>query len=546
MELESKAPVWLDLMRAILYGRVSTDEQADKGYSLPTQLEACRKYAAENGFSVVAEFADDFTGAVPIEARPEGRKAYTMLRNGEADVLIAYRIDRVVRPPEDGDEWDMPILIRGLAKLGKELHTCNRGKLQTDFASLLIAMLDARKAGEERRDIIERSTRGRNRKAREGLVVGSGRPPYGYTYTDGKLLVIEEEAAIVRMIYRWYTVGDDSDPENMEPLVDNAITIKLSRMGIPTPHQKYASTIRRRKPGMWQPSTVRSILVNETYAGVWHYRKSAGRHGFASLRPVSEQIPVNVTRIVSREVWQAAQEQREHNKKMSKRNAKRDYLLRRMVTCGECGYPVSGTINVRGLMYYRCNLRTKRLTSLGEAACSQRFVRIELLDSIVWGHVMTVMNDGAVFEEGLRSAQDAEQSTLQPKRERLELVGELIERCAAEARGLAATLASTKAGGIMSAALQERVAYIEDQHSALQRERAELEQALMTQALTDDDIARAMRLRAEIVAGMENPTPADKRRVLEFLRVAVVVSDGKARVSCRLPVAEGVFDLKAS
>jgi hypothetical protein len=50
-----------------------------------------------------------------------------MLRSGAADVLIAYRIDRIVRPPEDGDEWDMPILIRGLAKLGKEIHTLDRG-----------------------------------------------------------------------------------------------------------------------------------------------------------------------------------------------------------------------------------------------------------------------------------------------------------------------------------------------------------------------------------------------------------------------------------
>jgi DNA invertase Pin-like site-specific DNA recombinase len=105
-------------MKATLYARVSTDEQAGN-YSLPTQLEACQRYAKKHGFEVVGEFADDYTGTVPIEARPEGGKAYAMLAEGEADALIAYRIDRIVRPPEEGDEWDMPILDTRPGKAGQ-------------------------------------------------------------------------------------------------------------------------------------------------------------------------------------------------------------------------------------------------------------------------------------------------------------------------------------------------------------------------------------------------------------------------------------------
>ena len=89
--------------RAVIYARVSSDEQANKGYSLPTQIEAGEKYARDCDFEIVGRFQDDFTGTSPIETRPEGRKAYAMLRNGQADVLIAYRIDRIVRPPEEGD-----------------------------------------------------------------------------------------------------------------------------------------------------------------------------------------------------------------------------------------------------------------------------------------------------------------------------------------------------------------------------------------------------------------------------------------------------------
>ncbi len=94
------------------------------------------------------------SGRLPLEARPEGRKAFTVLKSSEADCLIAFSVDRIARPPEDGDEWDTPLLIRGLAKLGKEIHTVNRGQLRTDIGGLLLALFDARSAGDERRKII--------------------------------------------------------------------------------------------------------------------------------------------------------------------------------------------------------------------------------------------------------------------------------------------------------------------------------------------------------------------------------------------------------
>ena len=77
--------------RAVIYCRVSTDEQARSGTSLDTQRDACLKYAESHGLKIVGTFRDDYTGAVPIEQRPEGRKAYAMLTSAEADLLIVYQ-----------------------------------------------------------------------------------------------------------------------------------------------------------------------------------------------------------------------------------------------------------------------------------------------------------------------------------------------------------------------------------------------------------------------------------------------------------------------
>ena len=138
----------------------------------------------------------------------------------------------------------MPILIRGLAKLGKEIHTVRRGKLSTGFADLLIAMLDARKAGEERRDIRERSMRGKRAKVKSGKVIGM-RVPYGYRHirdVHGKVVTFEideKTARIVRLIFQWYVVGD----EHGIRLSDRAITLRLSEMKTPR-SQRVATEVR--------------------------------------------------------------------------------------------------------------------------------------------------------------------------------------------------------------------------------------------------------------------------------------------------------------
>src|SRR5689334_594675 len=80
--------------RAIIYVRVSTDEQADNN-SLTTQIAACEQYAAQHGYSVVATFQDVMSGA-KLD-RPGLSKVRELLRMRTIDVLIVYSSDRLTR-----------------------------------------------------------------------------------------------------------------------------------------------------------------------------------------------------------------------------------------------------------------------------------------------------------------------------------------------------------------------------------------------------------------------------------------------------------------
>ena len=167
--------------RIIIYLRVSSDEQT-KNNSMEVQYDDCLAYVKRNGFEAVEVLREDYTGTVPIEQRPEGSKAYAMLKRGAADGVLVWKMNRLVRPLEEGDEWALPPLIQGLAKLGKEIHICDRGQIGTDFAGLLIAVIDGRESGNDRRAILEKMIKGMRKKAQNGRALCQGKAPYGYRF----------------------------------------------------------------------------------------------------------------------------------------------------------------------------------------------------------------------------------------------------------------------------------------------------------------------------------------------------------------------------
>ncbi|MBN2002616.1 MAG: recombinase family protein [Anaerolineae bacterium] len=509
--------------RAILYARVSTDEQAEKGYSLPTQLEACRNYADNNGFDVLGEIQDNYSGA-KLD-RPGLDELRERLKNGDIDAVIVYSADRWTR-----NLVHSLLLREELQQVNVELHFVNRGKTENTPEGRMMDNIEGVFAEYWREKIIEASRRGKWAKARAGKVVGSGRPLYGYRYEDGELVIYEPEANAVRLMYDLYTVGDGNGP-----LAVYAIAIHMSKSGYPTPAESMGLRVpRRRAPGIWGEVIIHKILANETYCGIWRFGKHIGSNG--KKRPVEEQVEVFVPAIVSREIWEAAQERRAYNKKMAARNTKREYLLRGHIICGACGSAMVGGAGIR----YLCCRHSNRYREL-EYVCSQKSVKSALVDNIVWRYVLDILTEDAdQFENDLRAAQAAEQESLATTQERLEILDRLLTRCESDAANLVNTLSGLvtsgdlTADGVMSKVIQERAAALDKQHEALVYERTELQETLQNQHFTDADIAAAMQFRQDVVTGMKEPTFEDKRAIIEILDIRATVMNGIIRVNCYL------------
>src|SRR5215217_5762808 len=147
--------------RAVLYARVSTEEQARSGYSLALQMEALKQYAAREGYEVLEEVTDPGQSGASLE-RPGLDRVRELVAAGGVSVVLAQDRDRLAREPAY-----LYLLREEFAEHGTALQALNDRGDDSPEGQLTDGILD-QIARFERLKIAERSRRGRQRKARQG------------------------------------------------------------------------------------------------------------------------------------------------------------------------------------------------------------------------------------------------------------------------------------------------------------------------------------------------------------------------------------------
>lgn len=225
-------------MRAALYTRVSTDDQAKEGFSLDAQLKRLNAYCRSRGWVPAGTYVDD-----GYSGRTTNRPAYTemMSRMEEWDVLLVMKMDRIHR-----NSVNFTGMMDVLRDNGKEFNSMQEKFDTTNAMGRFVMDIMQRIAQLESEQIGERVRMGMQQKARNGTGhLGSGHP-YGYVYSKGKLEIDVDEALTVRAIYRMYGKG-----ASMADIADS-----LNNAGIPA-----------KRGGTWNKQSVFNILRNPLYAG---------------------------------------------------------------------------------------------------------------------------------------------------------------------------------------------------------------------------------------------------------------------------------------
>jgi len=464
-----------------IYARVSTDEQRE-GKTIEPQLENCRDYCNRQGYEVVAEFPDDgVSGAKPFDERPEGYRLLELARDGLFDKVVIYCVDRLGRNAVKAGiaRGELQRLKTPIEFVSQTFDDSPGGRLQfTMFAGF---------AEYEREIILERTRRGRIARVKSGKYQ-LGTVPYGYRYqkcdcperkclvaVHGTLTCHEEQASVVRQMFEWAASGQG----------DIAIATRLNKQAVPPPGKDRKGTWER---GKWQPQTVLGILTAQRYTGETPYAESP-------------DLIMRCLPLVERNVWLAAQRERQRRRADNARNSVHFFLLRGLVRCRVCG---SGymTRTSRGHKFYRCLARATQHYAPNPEAVRRVHegtvwsIRAEALEPLVKEAVRALHRDP---ERWLRNAQLSVQAVAEQASEAGQRVAALERRLEELAREELWAAEQAQKGNISEAVMVQLI----DQARA---ERADVEHGLKLAQQAADGVDWAREL-----AGWMNQMMAPKR-----------------------------------
>lgn len=399
------------MKRAVTYARVSGNDRVKTGgENLAEQTRLCREYALKQNYHIVADLAENDRGASGATFDlPQLSEVLRMAHADEYDVLIVRELDRLSR-----DLAKQLVVEQELKQAGVTIEyvlydfpDTPEGRLNKNLRAML--------AEYEREKIKQRLIRGRKRKARAGSVVLHGHVAYGYraVQKDGRtMLEIEEETAkIVRLIFEWYTIGNGELP----PMSTERIKRALTAMKIPTGYDLKNTSCPKRVTGYgeWNTTSIWRMLRNTTYIGLWYYGE--------------DNILVEVPAIISKDIWNMAQERIKKNKKYSRRNTRQDYLLQSRIRCAECHNMVrTSTRRSRSgnslRRYYHCQTQAR-----GLHCTNKHYYRAELIDSIAWEWIKELLSAPDKLRKGLYAYKLQQDELTKPLRNRLTLVEKMIQ-----------------------------------------------------------------------------------------------------------------------
>jgi len=535
---------------AILYARVSTDEQARSGYSLAQQLEALREYAAREGYDVLEEVADPGQSGASLE-RPGMDRVRDLVAGGGVSVVLAQDRDRFAREPAYHY-----LLGREFEERGTQIRALNDRGDGSPEGELTDGILD--QLGKyERAKIAERSRRGKMRKAREGKVMAGRRVKYGFKLNAARdgLVVDEEKMRIIRRIFRM--VGE-------EGLSLNAVFTAFEREGIPTPgggkHWDRSFFRLAIMDDAYSPHTYETILQMvspdvaarldpEGLYGVWWYNRLRVRtrqvsepsqngrryrkEARFSVKPKEEWVAVPVPDAgIPRDLVDAAREAIADNRVPSKSGRRFWQLSGGVLRCGLCGRSMT-TRSIRARAgdydhhYYHCPAHHQH----GDAGCTNRkYFRADDIEGPVWEIVSGLLREPERLRAGLDELIEAERAGMRgdPEAEAAAWLGRLAALDSKRSRyqDMAAE------GHITFDELGAKLRELEEGRKTAERELDALKVRRTRLEDLERDKASLLNRYAEMVPeALDGLTGEERRQVYTMLRLRVWVRpDGSIEV----------------
>ena len=288
-------------MNCLIYLRVSTKEQAEGGYSIPAQREACVKFVQEKGWTLADEYVDRGESA-RTQNRPQLQEMLHRLKEDKAiDVIVVHKLDRLARNIED--HGAIRAILRKckvqFVSVTENLEDTASGKLVEGILASLAEFYSANLSTEVKKGMLQKAKQG-------GL---PGHAPVGYENVRdekgvAKIVVVPEQSELVKEAFKLYATGEFSITE---------ITELMKKKGL--------RNQKTHKP-LWR-AKIDQLLKDKFYVGIVTYK--------------SIEYPGLHEPLISKELFFRIQEVFKLRNKAGERKRKHSHFLKGTIFCAECG-----------------------------------------------------------------------------------------------------------------------------------------------------------------------------------------------------------------
>lgn len=334
------SPKLLELIEAVLYARVSSEEQEKEGYSIPAQLKYLHEYAARMGIKIVRDFIDIETAKQP--GRPNFMAMVDFLaKEAKKDprrcvrTVLVEKTDRLYRNLKDYvtiDDLKIHIhFVKENCVISPDSHSSEKFM---HGIKVLMAKNYVDNLGEEVR-------KGMREKAEQGIP--PNRAPMGYLNVEGadghRIIEVDPNVApVIQRMFEAYVTGKFS----LAAIADLA---------------KAEGLFAGRKTDRIV-ATIYSILTNPYYYGEFRYKGKLYKGLYAP--------------IITKELWDRVQRVLRDRSVRKPRKVKHDFAFSNLIRCGHCNCAMVGEIKKGRYVYYHCTYY--------KGKCPEPYVREEALE----------------------------------------------------------------------------------------------------------------------------------------------------------------------
>lgn len=359
-------------MRAVVYCRVSTEDQARDGYSLDAQQERAKAYCAAKGWEYVRAYVDGGRSGKSLDGRDAMAALLADARAHLFEQVIVLNFKRLARKV-----LDTLNICDQLEACGVYVTSLTEAVDTSTAMGRAIRTVLATFAELDRENIVENIKIGMEEAARQGHVIGP--LSLGYARSESGDIITTESTILVLQCFERYAAG----------------TTSLSDLAAWANGQGLRST----RGNLLDKLSMRKLLTNVHYRGDVAYHRRQG--GGVVAR---DAIPA----IVSRDLFDQVQAQliRRQRSDAARPWGRLPYPLTGVAVCAYCGAGLIGSSSARG-SYLRCSTAARQ----GKASCRQPMVQAALIESQVGAYIegFTLPDDAVEYlaQEAQASFEDA-------------------------------------------------------------------------------------------------------------------------------------------